>query len=302
MGRSFAISAPAKLNLALSVGRIAGDRPGALHPICSWMVAIDLCDELTLTRLEDDRFSRYAILWHRDAIRRSEIDWPVTKDLAVRAHLAIERHVGRALPVQLKLEKRIPVGGGLGGGSSDAAAMIRGMNELYELGLSLETMLRLAAGLGSDVSYFIRGGSAIVEGEGERVELLSRAPELHAVVIAPPLACATGEVYAAFDDLGAGNLRAEAVRRLAASSRIASQDPFNDLTEAALRVEPRLRDHMAAIASLADLPVHLAGSGSSLYSICSDRAEASSLAARIEQALGLPAVAVQTAPGASTTP
>src|SRR5436190_20490393 len=137
MPASLTVNAPAKLNVALSVGPPRGD---GMHPIASWMVTVDLFDELVFTRLDDDRLSRYALLWHKDAKRRSEINWSITKDLAVRAHLALEHHVGRHLPVQLKLEKRIPVGGGLGGGSSDAAATLRAVNELFDLGLSLEEL------------------------------------------------------------------------------------------------------------------------------------------------------------------
>ena len=134
--------APAKLNLALSVGPPNGQ---GLHPICSWMVTVDLSDELLVTRLEPDRLSRYAILWHPEAKRQTEIDWSITTDLAVRAHLALEAHVERRLPVQLKLEKRIPVGGGLGGGSSDAATMLLALNELFELGLSSAELAEIGA-------------------------------------------------------------------------------------------------------------------------------------------------------------
>ena len=115
MGAALTLPSPAKLNLALAVGP---PRPDGLHPICSWMTTIDLADELTITRLPPDRLSRYAILWHAEARRPREIDWSITKDLAVRAHLALERHCERALPLQMKLEKRIPLGSGLGGGSS----------------------------------------------------------------------------------------------------------------------------------------------------------------------------------------
>ena len=111
--RTINSNAPAKINLALAVDRARDD---GMHPIVSWMTPIGLMDELAVTRLEDDRLSRYAVLWHEDAPVRSAIDWSITSDLAVRAHLALEAHAGRKLPVQMKLEKRIPVGGGLGGG------------------------------------------------------------------------------------------------------------------------------------------------------------------------------------------
>ena len=111
-----------------------------MHPIASWMVTVSLHDELFLEALEPDSFSLYAIIWHKDARRKSEIDWSITKDLAVRAHLAVEEHVGRKLPIKMRLETRIPVGGGLGGGSSNAAAMLRALNELFDLKLSRETL------------------------------------------------------------------------------------------------------------------------------------------------------------------
>ena len=88
--------APAKLNLALSVGPRNSE---GMHPICSWMVSVGLFDELTVTMLEPDRLSRYAILWHSEAKSTSDIDWSISKDLAVRAHLALQQHTKRQLPV-----------------------------------------------------------------------------------------------------------------------------------------------------------------------------------------------------------
>src|SRR5262245_34048259 len=86
MNPSVLAHAPAKLNLALSVGPPGVDR---MHPIASWMVTLDLFDELLITRLPEESLSRYAILWHKEARKRSDIDWSITKDLAVRAHLAL---------------------------------------------------------------------------------------------------------------------------------------------------------------------------------------------------------------------
>jgi 4-diphosphocytidyl-2C-methyl-D-erythritol kinase len=118
--------APAKVNLVLAVGP-ADPRNHGMHPICSWMVSVSLYDELEVVRTAPDRLSLYAVQWHDDAVRKSDIDWPITKDLAVRAHRMLEASVGRSLPIRMKLTKRIPVGGGTRGWlercSGDAARL-----------------------------------------------------------------------------------------------------------------------------------------------------------------------------------
>ncbi len=294
MADSIGVLAPAKLNLALSVGPPDDD---GMHPICTWMVTVDLCDELVVTRLAADRVSRYAILWHPEAQRRCDIDWSTTRDLAVRAHLALEQHVNRRLPVQMKLQKRIPVGGGLGGGSSDAAAMLRAANELFELGLSDDELGEIAFGLGSDVPFFVRGGSAIVEGFGERIETHDEIRPLHAVIVFPEATCPTSHVYAMYDEIGPRPLRPDAVRSLAAGPGALRTDAvFNDLAAAAVRLRPELQDPSAGVSRLAECPAQVAGSGSSLFVLCDDEMQASRLADAVTQRLDLPAVAVRSAP------
>jgi 4-diphosphocytidyl-2-C-methyl-D-erythritol kinase len=295
MGPRVLAYAPAKLNLALSVGPPGVDR---MHPICSWMVTVDLHDELLLTRLPEESLSRYAILWHPDAKRRSEIDWSITKDLAVRAHRALERRLGRDLPIQLKLEKRIPVGGGLGGGSSDAAAMLHGLNGLFELGLADDELADVATELGSDVAFLVHGGSAVVEGLGDRVERHPAPPALDVVLAFPAVACPTGPVYAAFDAAASGRARGDAspdasrVRSLV-GPRVAPDACFNDLAAPALAVAPVLRDDIEELGELAERPVHVSGSGSTLFVICDDSLHAEALAAAVSERLRLPAVAAK---------
>lgn len=288
MPETVTISAPAKLNLALSVGSPNAD---GMHPICSWMVTVDLFDELEVKRLEDDRFSRYAIIWHAEAKRRSEIDWPITMDLAVRAHLALEDRFRRRLPVQLKLQKRIPVGGGLGGGSSNAAAMLLAVNHLFELGLTPEELAEIGEGLGADVPFLVHGGSAIVEGLGQKLDHHDCPPDLHAVLVFPEALCPTGRVYSAFDELGSGSLQTKAVRLLAGSPPQAEM-LFNDLTAAAVRVAPALKRELERVGELAERPACVSGSGSSIFIICDEPIHASALAEAIESSLHLPAMAV----------
>jgi len=285
--------APAKINLALAVGPPNPPPPAGdgLHPIVSWFCAVDLFDELTVTRLEADRPSRCAILWAEDAPRRSDIDWPIEKDLAVRAHLGLEDAVGRRLPVQLKLEKRIPVGAGLAGGSSDAAAMLRAVCDLYDLGLREERLVAIARSLGSDVAFFLDDAGreaprpAIVSGVGDEIErtpdvtVTGGAPASLALIV-PDLSCSTPAVYRAFDASGGRAFDGERVRALARGGVVRSGELFNDLADAAGAVEPRLAEWRAVLSTALGAPVHVTGSGAALYVVLEDEAEASLTALR----------------------
>lgn len=263
-----------------------------MHPICSWMVTVDLVDDLTLTRLPAGSLSRYAILWHDDAPKRTEIDWSITSDLAVKAHLALERRVGRALPVQLKLQKRIPVGGGLGGGSSNAAAMLRGLNRLFELGQSPDALAQIGASLGSDVPFLVHGGSAIVRGFGAEIELLQPVPDLHVAMIIPAEQCPTGQVYRQFDSNPGAQLRQELVEALARSGGQRGS-PFNDLAAPAVAVAPGMSALMRDIEEISQEPVHVSGSGSTLFVVARDASHAAGLAERIAAQTKRPALAAR---------
>lgn len=283
--------APAKVNLALSVGCPRAD---GMHEIASWMAGTAFGDALSVVRLKPGRPSRYSIDWHAEARVRTDIDWPIRKDLAVRAHLLLEESLRRELPVQMRLEKRIPVGGGLGGGSSNAAAMLRALNALFALRLRPAYLEALAARLGSDVPFLVRGGSAFVGGLGEAVEA-APAHEVHLVLVFPGVSCRTGAVYRAFDGLRPdARVDAARVRALAAATPRA-HDPFNDLADAALAVAPVLAEVAAKVAALAELPVHVSGSGSTLFVVCDSSIHAEALAGAVEMRLGLAAVATVTA-------
>jgi len=284
--------APAKVNLALSVGP---PNASGMHPISSWMVTVDLHDEMTVQALDANARSLYAIVWHADAKRQSKIDWSITKDLAVRAHQLLEAHVGRQLPLKMHLQKRIPVGGGLGGGSSNAAAMLRAVNELFELNLCVEELVALAVKLGSDVPFLVRGGSAIVEGIGERLHAAPMPADLHAVLVLPDAVCATNRVYQAFDALRPdAALRSAQVHALAQSlSTLQFHQPFNDLTEAAFAVAPRLRGECEEISELIQREVHVSGSGSTLYFLCASAVESDLLADAVARHMHIPCVPVQ---------
>lgn len=279
----------AKVNLALSVGPAIPSR--GLHPIVSWMAPVDLADDLTVSRLGEGSPSRYTVRWAADAPRRGPggtraVEWPIDQDLAVRAHRLLERRAGRALPVEVTLEKRIPAGGGLGGGSSDAAAMLMAVNGLFRLGLSASDLAALSAPLGSDVAYFIdeqcmgaEGGedggpprAAIVSGVGDHLERIHSPSQEPILLLVPPVSCPTGPVYAAYDRMAAGRaLQEKRVRRLAGRARELgavgplSRELFNDLAEAACQVQPRLGALRESLERALGEVVHITGSGSTMF-------------------------------------
>jgi len=193
------LRAPAKVNLALSVG--PPDARG-MHPIASWMVAVEWGDDLTLRRAEAGGLTLDR-RWADDAPHTPAIDWAVEADLAWRAHAALEAEAGRPLPVAAELVKRVPPGAGLGGGSGDAAAMLVGLRRLYGLPLSDADLKRVAGTLGSDIPFAVDAvlgrASAVVTGLGERIEPSPLAGPVHLVLVLPPLRCPTGAVYRAFD-------------------------------------------------------------------------------------------------------
>jgi 4-diphosphocytidyl-2-C-methyl-D-erythritol kinase len=270
--------APAKVNLSLSVG---SPNAQGMHSIVSWAVCVAFSDEIEVTRLEDGDLSRYAILWHEDAVRKTPIDWSITNDLAVRAHRMLEAEAGSPLPVQMKLQKRIPVGGGLGGGSSDAAAMLQATAELFDLEVDLHA---IGSNLGSDIPFLLSGGSAIVRGFGESIEHIEE-DELHLVLILPTYGCPTGEVYDAYDELGGGSLD---------ESRVKDGDVFNDLFDAACSVAEELANDASKVKELVDCDIHLSGSGSTMFCICNNAERAEEIAESIGAQTDLVAVATHT--------
>jgi 4-diphosphocytidyl-2-C-methyl-D-erythritol kinase len=270
--------ARAKINLTLGV---APQNQDGMHPISSRMVTLDLCDNLELTRLEAHVLSNYAVLWHKDAPKTSEIDWPITSDLAVRAHKAIEQAVGRLLPVQMKLEKRIPVGGGLGGGSADAGAMVRAVVALFDLDIDCA---EIALSLGSDVPFMVYGGAADVSGIGE-VVMPVQCLSMHIVLAIPEYNCSTANVFSAFDRNGSEDFEGK-----------------NDLLTAACIVQPQLKKDMELLSHVTGKNGNLSGSGSTMFVICDNAEQATEVAEKIRTQTTLVALATQTSPNAIGDP
>ncbi|MAE60328.1 MAG: hypothetical protein CMJ49_03115, partial [Planctomycetaceae bacterium] len=270
---------PAKVNLALSVG---APHPDGYHPIASWMITVCLADDLLITPLPTDRQSHFTIDWTPDAPRPSPIDWPLSDDLTVRAHALLEQHVDRALPVDVKLAKRIPVGAGLAGGSSNGAAMLAALDALFDLQLGRDILIDLAMQLGSDLAFFLTTPSAIVTGLGQTTRPAPRSAPAHLALILSDLHCATGAVYRAFDDYQPGaTVDPDRVAALVSQDPLPDAQLFNDLAAPACHVEPRLTELRDRCAAIAQRRVHVTGSGAGLFIVARDQPDADSIAAAL---------------------
>lgn len=174
------LPAPAKLNLFLHV---VGRRPDGYHLLQSPFVLIDWCDTLHLERRDDGRLQRH----DRGAALPDD-------DLCLRAARLLQSESGSGLGVDITIDKRIPWGAGLGGGSSDAATVLLGLNHLWGLHWPRARLLDLGARLGADVPFFVGGHNAFVEGIGERLRPIVLPPQWYAVV-KPPAPLPTARIF-----------------------------------------------------------------------------------------------------------
>ena len=177
--------APAKLNLFLHV---VGRRSDGYHLLQSVFRLIDLGDALRFAPRTDGRIARAAPL----------AGVPEERDLCLRAARLLQEASGASLGVEITLDKRLPMGGGLGGGSSDAATVLLALNRLWRLEWPRERLQALGLELGADVPFFIHGRNAFVEGVGERLQALNLPPAWY-LVVAPPASVPTAEIFAAPD-------------------------------------------------------------------------------------------------------
>jgi 4-diphosphocytidyl-2-C-methyl-D-erythritol kinase len=173
--------APAKLNLML---RIVGRRPNGYHELQTVFQLIDRCDRLWFDVRADGVIRRVTEVAGLAA----------EQDLTVRAALALQRATGCTLGADIRYEKNLPLGGGLGGGSSDAATTLVALNQLWRTGLDEDALAQLALALGADVPVFVRGRAAWAEGVGEQLTPIE-LPEPWYLVIVPPCHVATGAVF-----------------------------------------------------------------------------------------------------------
>lgn len=186
--------APAKINLTLDV---LHKRPDNFHEVEMIMTTVDLADRIWLRPMDNGKI----------IIKASERHVPNDrKNLAYQAAELLQIECGITKGVEITLEKSIPVAAGLAGGSSDAAATLRGLNRLWNLKLSVEELARLGARIGSDVSFCVHGGTALATGRGELIEILPPPPNCWVILAKPAISVSTGDIY--------GNLNLSAIEHI----------------------------------------------------------------------------------------
>ncbi|EOV9528947.1 MULTISPECIES: 4-(cytidine 5'-diphospho)-2-C-methyl-D-erythritol kinase [Bacillus cereus group] len=177
------VKAPAKINLSLDV---LGKRQDGYHEVKMIMTTIDLADRLELTELTEDRIE---IVSHNRYVPDDQ------RNLAYQAAKLLKEKYQVKQGVSIAIEKTIPVAAGLAGGSSDAAATLRGLNKLWNLGLTMDELAELGAEIGSDVSFCVYGGTAIATGRGEKIEHIKTPPSCWVILAKPHIGVSTADVY-----------------------------------------------------------------------------------------------------------
>jgi 4-diphosphocytidyl-2-C-methyl-D-erythritol kinase len=259
--------APAKVNLFFEV---LGKRPDGYHEVETLMVAVDLFDTL---EVRDDPTGGLTLVCDAPGVPAGPANLAYTAADRLRAAYAPGR--GAAI----RLTKRIPHQAGLGGGSSDAAAVLIALNQLWGLGCSVAELAELAAGLGSDVGFFLTppGGWCTGRGEVVRPEAVGRRLDL--VVVKPPVGLATADVYRRVTVPSApvdGGPARTALR--AGEVEILGRCLHNRLQESAFAVAPLVERAYRRLAVLGSLGCQLSGSGSAVFAVCRDRREAQRIA------------------------
>jgi 4-diphosphocytidyl-2-C-methyl-D-erythritol kinase len=263
-------SAYAKINLGL---KILGRRPDGYHDILSILQTVDLCDGLTFEEVPEGRIE---ILPSDPAIPSGE------ENLIHRAVTALREASGCGRGVRIRLEKVIPAGAGLGGGSADAAATLKALNRAWGLRIPRGRILEMASRIGSDVVFLVSGGTAVVSGRGERIRPVPWNAEIHYVLIQPPFRVSTRWAYEeASAHLGLGLTEPSKYINFVTSltdSPISARDLLgcleNDFEPVVARAWPELRIALRALREHGADAGAMTGSGSAVYGAFFDAAAA----------------------------
>ncbi|WP_151737900.1 4-(cytidine 5'-diphospho)-2-C-methyl-D-erythritol kinase [Paenibacillus tengchongensis] len=250
--------APAKINLMLDV---LHKRPDGFHEVEMIMTMVDLADRLELSELKRDSI---IISSQAGYIPLDE------KNLAFQAARLIKERYNVKNGVHIHLDKRIPVAAGLAGGSSDAAATLRGLNRLWRLGIPAQELQELGAELGSDVPFCVTGGTALATGRGERLTPIQSPPQYWVILAKPPINVSTAEVY--------GRVRAASITNHPSALRMRQAIEAGDFAEicgnlgnvledVTLKLHPEVQQIKEAMVKLGADGVLMSGSGPTVFGL-----------------------------------
>lgn len=278
--KTLSLQAPAKVNLFLE---ILGRRPEGYHEVRTVLHAVAWRDRLHF------RVRRSGIVLEGDGAELGR------RNLIWKAARALQRKLKRSPGIEVRIEKRIPSAAGLGGGSSDAAATLRAMTRLHGIEEDPHWLAEVAASVGSDVPFFLEGGTALCTGRGQRVVPVVPGRPLDFVLVVPEAGLDTPAVYRAFKpSLTRRTKDATPFLRTWAEGEVRKlgRALFNRLEEPAFELAPELGQLKRRIAAMKPLGTLLSGSGSAFFALCADRSRALELADRLRRS-GLRARAVR---------
>lgn len=257
------VLAPAKVNLYL---RIVGRRPDGYHLLDSLMVPVNLYDELTITASSSQ--PEIVVTCDDPAVPGDETN------LVYKAAALLCREAGIQAKISITLRKLIPVGAGLGGGSSDAAAVLKGLNVLLALQLSEDQLCSLGVRLGADVPFFIPCRPATVAGIGEILTAVPPLPSRWLVIVVPPFGISTPWAYRRFDELPSVAMSPTDVSRQQLANPWAAELLVNDLERAVLPEYPQIEGIKAHLLRLGAEGALMSGSGSAVFGVFQSRTTA----------------------------
>jgi len=266
------IEAPAKINLTLEV---LGKRVDGYHEIRSMIQTINFCDSLQITQNKEVRFKSNKSVWSGE------------QSLVAKAVKLLQAATGSTQGASIKIKKCLPLISGLGGDSSDAAAVLRGLNQLWELGLSTTKLQTLTQQLGSDVSFFLSGGTALMEGRGEKVTPLPPMPHQWIILIIPDVPRLPGKTKRVYNMLRPshytdGKITEKLITFLKSGGEFSSSllyNVFENVVFGSGEELTILRDHLLKIGAP---NIHLAGSGPTMFTLLEDKSQAEDLLVRLK--------------------
>ncbi len=245
------LPAPAKLNLFL---HIVGRRPDGYHELESVFVLIDLADNLTIERLETPTFER-----------TGDLTGPVEGDLTIRAAKLLAQKTQCPLGAKIHVTKRIPVGAGMGGGSSDAATTLIALNSLWNLNLSKKALAEIGLQLGADIPFFLFGGNAFAAGIGEELTEI-HVPESPVAIVMPSVGTSTKAIYTAPDlKRNCEHVTPQVVQKAFDASWPALFGT-NVMQAVAERINPQIQEALTILGPQS----RMTGSGSAVFKILKD--------------------------------